>query len=75
MVLTIQNGLGAGDDVAAFVPKSQIILGVAEFGASMMGPAHAAHTSMKQIRLGLMQGPMTTGYPHRRRLARRRISY
>ena len=57
MVLTIQNGLGAGDDVAAFVPKSQIILGVAEgFGASMMGPAHAAHTSMKQIRLGLMQG-------------------
>jgi 2-dehydropantoate 2-reductase len=57
MVLTIQNGLGAGDDVAAFVPKSQIILGVAEgFGASMLGPAHAAHTSIKQIRLGLMQG-------------------
>ena len=57
MVLTIQNGLGAGEDVAAFVPKSQIILGVAEgFGASMIGPAHAAHTSMKQIRLGLMQG-------------------
>lgn len=57
MVLTIQNGLGAGDDVAAFIPKSQIILGVAEgFGASMLGPAHAAHTSMKQIRLGLMQG-------------------
>jgi len=57
MVLPIQNGLGAGDDVAAFVPKSQIILGVAEgFGASMIGPAHAAHTSMKQIRLGLMQG-------------------
>jgi 2-dehydropantoate 2-reductase len=56
MVLTIQNGLGAGDDVAAFVPKSQIILGVAEgFGASMIGPAHAAHTSMKQIRLGLME--------------------
>ena len=57
IVLTIQNGLDAGDDVATFVPKSQIILGVAEgFGASMMGPAHAAHTSMKQIRLGLMQG-------------------
>ncbi|NCZ66303.1 MAG: 2-dehydropantoate 2-reductase, partial [Rhodobacteraceae bacterium] len=54
MVLTIQNGLGAGDDVAAFIPKSQIILGVAEgFGASMTGPAHATHTSMKQIRLGL----------------------
>jgi 2-dehydropantoate 2-reductase len=57
MVLTIQNGLGVGDDVAASIPKSQIILGVAEgFGASMIGPAHAAHTSMKQIRLGLMQG-------------------
>ena len=57
MVLTIQNGLGAGDDVAAFIPKSHIILGVAEgFGASMIGPAHATHTSMKQIRLGLMQG-------------------
>ena len=57
MVLTIQNGLGTGDDVATFVPKSQIIIGVAEgFGASMIGPAHAAHTSMKQIRLGLIQG-------------------
>lgn len=55
MVLTIQNGLGAGDDVAAFIPRSQIILGVAEgFGASMIGPGHVAHTSMKQIRLGLI---------------------
>ena len=57
MVLTIQNGLGSGDDVAAFIPQSQVILGAAEgFGASMTGPAHAAHTSMTQIRLGLMQG-------------------
>ena len=57
VVLTIQNGLGAGERIAAHLPEPNIMLGVAEgFGASMRGPGHAHHTSMKQIRLGMLAG-------------------
>lgn len=57
IVLTIQNGLGAGERIAAHLPTGQILLGVAEgFGASMAGPGHAKHTAMKLIRLGRMGG-------------------
>ena len=57
MVVTIQNGLGAGERLAAALPEKQIYLGVAEgFGASMKGPGHATHTAMKQIRIGHIHG-------------------
>lgn len=57
VVLTIQNGLGAGERIAVHLPAHHVMLGVAEgFGASMAGPGHARHTSMKQIRLGMMSG-------------------
>lgn len=57
VVLTIQNGLGAGERIAAHLPAHHVMLGVAEgFGASMAGPGTARHTSMKQIRLGMMSG-------------------
>ena len=52
LVLAIQNGLGAESDLAAYLPVRQVMLGVAEgFGASMVGPGHSEHTSMKLIRL------------------------
>ncbi len=55
LVLTIQNGLGAGDKIAQYLPAGQIMLGVAEaFGATMKSPGHVQHTSMKKIRLGAM---------------------
>lgn len=57
LVLTIQNGLGAGERLAQHIPKHAVLLGVAEgFGASMAGPGHARHTSMKLIRLGRLSG-------------------
>jgi 2-dehydropantoate 2-reductase len=57
LVLTIQNGLGAGERLAAHLPGTGILLGVAEaFGASMVGPGHARHTSEKLIRIGEMAG-------------------
>lgn len=57
LVLTIQNGLGAGERIAAHLPARQVMLGVAEgFGAAMSGPGHARHTAMKRIRLGMMTG-------------------
>lgn len=57
MILTIQNGLGAGARIAEHLPEDQIFIGVADgFGASMTRPGHAAHTSMKLIRLGALKG-------------------
>lgn len=52
-VLTIQNGLGAGERIAEHLPDQNILLGVAEgFGASVKAPGYAHHTSMKMIRIG-----------------------
>lgn len=60
MVLTIQNGLGAGDRIAAHMPSGNVLLGVADgFGASMKGPGHAHHNSMKLIRIGELGGGIT----------------
>lgn len=60
LILTIQNGLGAGERIAAHAPADRVLLGVAEgFGASMKGPGHAHHNAMKLIRIGEMQGGMT----------------
>lgn len=59
-VLTIQNGLGSGERIAALLPQEHILLGVADgFGASMKGPGHAHHNNMKLIRIGEMQGGLS----------------
>ena len=60
LVLTIQNGLGAGERIAQFMPVENVLLGVAEgFGASIKGPGHIHHNAMRQIRIGEMNGGMT----------------
>lgn len=60
LILTIQNGLGAGERIATHMPVDNVILGVAEgFGAGMMGPGHVYHNAMKMIRIGEMNGGMT----------------
>ncbi len=60
IVLTIQNGLGAGERIAQHMSTNNVLLGVAEgFGASMKGPGHAHHNNMKLIRIGEMRGGMT----------------
>ena len=52
-IITIQNGLGAGNIISKYMPKNNIILGVAEgFGASLKAPGRIIHTANKQIRLG-----------------------
>ena len=52
-IITIQNGLGAGDIILKHMPKNILILGVAEgFGASLIAPGHVNHTANKKIRLG-----------------------
>jgi 2-dehydropantoate 2-reductase len=60
LILTIQNGLGAGERIAQFIPTANVLLGVAEgFGASVKAPGHAHHNAMRQIRLGEMDGGMS----------------
>ena len=59
-ILTIQNGLGSADKVAAIVGSDRIMMGVVGgFGASMKGPGHAHHNGMEFLRLGEMDGGMT----------------
>jgi len=56
LVLTIQNGLGAGERIATHMATENVLLGVAQgFGASMKGPGHAHHNAMSMIRMGSMQ--------------------
>ncbi|WP_299872276.1 2-dehydropantoate 2-reductase [uncultured Sulfitobacter sp.] len=60
LVLTIQNGLGAAERIAGHMPVQNVLLGVADgFGASMKGPGHAHHNSMKLIRIGEIEGGLT----------------
>ena len=60
-VLTIQNGIGSFEKVAATLGKEKITVGVAGgFGASIKAPGHVHHNGMELIRLGEMAGPVTT---------------
>ncbi|MBT8434226.1 MAG: 2-dehydropantoate 2-reductase [Gammaproteobacteria bacterium] len=60
VVITIQNGLGAGQRIAQFMDTERVLLGVADgFGASMNGPGHVHHNAMNLIRVGEMDGGMT----------------
>jgi len=57
-VLTIQNGLGAADEVAESVAADRLMVGVAGgFGASIAAPGHAHHYGMELVRLGERSGP------------------
>jgi len=59
-VLTIQNGLGSFEKVAAALGEERVTIGVAGgFGASIKGPAHVHHNGMELIRLGELNGPVT----------------
>ncbi|MEZ5552940.1 MAG: 2-dehydropantoate 2-reductase [Pseudomonadales bacterium] len=57
LILTIQNGLGSSEAVAAVVDPDRLIVGVAQgFGASLPEPGHAHHNDMKAIRMGAYAG-------------------
>ena len=59
-VLTIQNGLGAGERLASALAPERILLGIAQaFGASIKGPGHIHHNNMSLIRLGELNGGET----------------
>jgi len=60
LVLTIQNGLGAGERIAQHMTTDNVLLGVAEgFGASIKGPGHVHHNAMRLVRIGELNGGQT----------------
>lgn len=53
VVVTIQNGLGSAEGVAAALGADRLMVGIAGgFGASFRGPGHVHHNGMKTIRMG-----------------------
>jgi len=57
IILTIQNGLGAGERISEHMAVDNVLLGVADgFGASIKGPGHAHHNAMNLIRVGEING-------------------
>jgi 2-dehydropantoate 2-reductase len=53
LVLTIQNGLGSAEIVAAVLGGERLAVGIAGgFGAKLIGPGHVAHSAMKLVRIG-----------------------
>jgi 2-dehydropantoate 2-reductase len=60
LVLTIQNGLGAGERIGRHMKTGNLLLGVAGgFGASIRGPGHVHHNGMELIRIGELKGGLT----------------
>jgi 2-dehydropantoate 2-reductase len=58
--MPFQNGLGAGERVARYVPEDQIVIGIAEgFGSSIPEPGSVHHNGMRLIRIGEMTGGLT----------------
>ncbi|MDE0808383.1 MAG: 2-dehydropantoate 2-reductase [Alphaproteobacteria bacterium] len=61
VILTIQNGLGASDRIAQSIDTSQVMIGVVGgFGASMKAPGHAHHNGMQMVRIGEMNGGVSS---------------
>lgn len=61
IVLPIQNGLGSSVKVADILGPERVILGVVGgFGASIKGPGHAHHNGMELVRLGELNGPVSS---------------
>jgi 2-dehydropantoate 2-reductase len=60
VVMPFQNGLGAGQRVAPYIPEDQIVVGIAEgFGSSIPSPGGVHHNGMRLIRIGEMRGGLT----------------
>lgn len=60
LVLTIQNGLGSADRVAAILGGDRVAVAIAGgFGASIRGPGHVHHNGWELVRMGERDGGST----------------
>lgn len=61
-ILTIQNGVGAAEDVLKGTGRPGILVGIAGgFGAKIEGPGHVTHKSSKVIKIGCYGEPDEVG--------------
>ena len=59
-ILTIQNGLGSAEKVAAIAGSQRTLIGVVGgFGASIRAPGHVHHNGMEFVHIGEMNGGIT----------------
>lgn len=54
--LTLQNGIGNVEKIAAAVGESRVVAGVTHHSAAMAGPGHALHTNVGPIWIGELDG-------------------
>jgi len=60
-LLTIQNGLGSAAKVERIYSSERVVIGVVGgFGASIRAPGKAHHNGMELLRLGEMNGPVSS---------------
>lgn len=60
VIVTIQNGLGNAERIAAAIDTQAVLLGVVGgFGASIVAPGHAHHNGWEFLRLGEFKGGLT----------------
>jgi 2-dehydropantoate 2-reductase len=60
LVLTLQNGLGNAEKMAALIGSANLLVGIAGgFGASVAGPGHVHHNAWEAIHIGEFHGGVT----------------
>ncbi len=65
VVLTIQNGLGSADKVAAILGEERTMIGVVGgFGASIPQPGHVHHNGWEFVRIGEYRGGTSARMEH-----------
>jgi 2-dehydropantoate 2-reductase len=57
--LTLQNGLGNEEAICKQVDRKNVILGVTNHGATLLGPGHIRHAGWGKTYIGELDGKMT----------------
>jgi 2-dehydropantoate 2-reductase len=52
IVITMQNGIGNGERLAAMLPEARVAIGVPGHGGTLLGPGHVAHRVAAATELG-----------------------
>ncbi len=59
-VLTLQNGLGNADRIAAIIGKKHVLVGLTYNSATVLGPGHIFHAGQGKTLIGELDGRITT---------------
>lgn len=56
LVMTLQNGLGNGDQLAEIFSPQRVFVGATAMGATLLEPGHLMHSGIKPTHIGAMDG-------------------